>query len=235
MLIFLLSTLLSFSAFAEETFILLDGEKSVAFGPSLDERFSPCSSFKVVLSLIGFESGILQDEEHPCWEFQASYDVYLEKHRANQTPRSWMKYSCLWYSKILALKLGWDELQRAVDLIDYGNKDLSDMAANAVWVSSSLKISPLEQAAFMQKLANDQLPFSSTSLEMTKRLLFREELPNGWKLYGKTGLSTSLDLHHTWFIGWIEKEGRTASFAYLLRDKTVDLEFRTRRVKELLK
>lgn len=69
---------------------------------------------------------------------------------------------------------------------------------------------------------------------MTKRLIFREELPSGWKLYGKTGLSTSFDLQHTWFVGWIEKEGRAAAFAYLLRDKTVDLKLRERRVKELL-
>lgn len=145
-----------------------------------------------------------------------------------------MRYSCFWYSKVLASKLGQGELQRFVDLLDYGNRDLSDTKTDAVWVSSSLKISPREQVAFVQKMISWQLPLSLRSVEMTKRLVFREELPNGWKLYGKTGLSTRFELHHTWFVGWIEKEDRKLPFAYLLRAKTIDFKLREERVKELL-
>ena len=85
------------------------------------------------------------------------------------------------------------------------------------WLSSSLEISPVEQVTFLQNLVNRQLPVSSKAYNITKRIIFVEELPNGWKLYGKTGSCAVMnetrtqklkDKHNEWFVGWIEKEDR---------------------------
>ena len=61
---------------------------------------------------------------------------------------------------------------------------------------------------------------------MTKNILFVEELKNGWKFYGKTGMGSLLnadgtknpDLYHGWFIGWIEKGDRRIIFSNHIED-----------------
>jgi len=65
-------------------------------------------------------------------------------------------------------------------------------------------------------------------------------LPEGWKLFGKTGWSGSdiakdgKTLEHSWFVGWIEKHDSFYPFAYLIRDKKINLDQRIPRVKQLL-
>lgn len=75
---------------------------------------------------------------------------------------------------------------------------------------------------------------------MTKVILFKEELAEGWRLFGKTGWSGSditkdgKTLEHSWFVGWIEKGHHFYPFAYLIRDKKINLDQRVPRVKQLL-
>ena len=84
---------------------------------------------------------------------------------------------------------------------------------------------------------------------MTKRIIFVEELPNGWKLYGKTGFCAVMnetitqklkDKHNEWFVGWIEKEDRVIVFASYIQhwDEYYDLagrEAKTQAREKLLK
>lgn len=234
---------------AEESFLLINGvtnERILEMGPHIQERFSPCSSFKITLSLIGYDVGVLKDEKNPTWDFQEGYDCFLESWKDPQTPESWMKYSCVWYSKVLSLQIGLEKMQSYLTALDYGNCDMSGGLADPgpgvdpAWINSSIKISPQEQVEFIQKMVNGKLPISNHALAMTKAILFKEELPGGWKLFGKTGWSGSditrdgKTLQHSWFVGWIEKEHNFFPFAYLIRDKKINLEQRIPRVKQLL-
>ncbi len=228
---------------AEENFILLNGltdEVVQEFGPSLDERLSPCSSFKIPLSLMGYEAGVLEDTEAPAWDFQEGYDDFLDFWKASVTPLSWMSTSCIWFSKVLSLELGLEVIENDLALFAYGNQDVSfglvgPGPGNPVWVCSSLTISPREQADFVKRMVRRELPLSDHAVEMTKRLVFKEDLSGGWKLFGKTGWSgSSPRLQHGWFVGWIEKQEAVFPFAYLIRAETIDLAHRVPRVKELL-
>ncbi|WP_256439933.1 penicillin-binding transpeptidase domain-containing protein [Candidatus Rhabdochlamydia oedothoracis] len=82
---------------------------------------TPCSTFKIALSLMGYDAGVLQDEKTPTWLFQESYDHFLESWK---TPQSWMKTSCVWFSRILATQLGWENMQKYLSLLEYGNSNL---------------------------------------------------------------------------------------------------------------
>lgn len=232
----------------EENFLLVNGETDeimLELGPHINERISPCSSFKITLSLMGYDAGVLVDENTPVWDFQDGYDDWLESWRAPLSPLSWMRYSCVWYSKVLSLQLGLDKIQSYLDSMEYGNKDMSGGLAepgpgNVAWINSSLKISPKEQVNFIQDMVQGKLPISNHAFEMTKVILFKEELAEGWKLFGKTGWSGSdiakdgKTLEHSWFVGWIEKGHRFFPFAYLIRDKKINLDQRIPRVKQLL-
>ena len=64
-------------------------------------------------------------------------------------------------------------------------------------------------------------------MEMTKVLLFKEELAEGWKLFGKTGMGSMQDedgkhLRFRWFVGWVEKDKAFFPFAYNIREKEIN-------------
>ena len=145
--------------------------------------------------LIGFDSGLLKDETHPLWSLPDGADPYINVCKGDQNPRTWLRDSCLWYSRILTKKLGMKKFQDYVTKFDYGNKDLSgDKEQNNgltnAWLSSSLKISAIEQIAFLQKMLAGKLPIKPHAIAMTKNILFVEELKNGWKFYGKKGIAS---------------------------------------------
>lgn len=233
---------------AEENFILINGmtdEIITELGPHIHKQMSPCSTFKIPLSLMGYDATVLKDESNPIWDFQEGYDDWLVSWRAPQSPLSLMKYSCVWYSKVLSIELGLQKIQSYLASMKYGNQEASGGLAdpghlNPFWINSCLKISPKEQVGFIQKMIRAELSVSSHAVQMTKAILFKEELPEGWKLFGKTGWSGSditkdgKTLEHSWFVGWIEKDQIFYSFAYLIHQKRINLDQRIPRVKELL-
>jgi beta-lactamase class D len=234
---------------AEERFLLINGisgEPVFELGSSLDEPMSPCSTFKIPLSVMGYDAGILKDEQTPIWQFQEGYDDFLDTWKGPLSPQSWMQYSCVWYSKLISCQLGHKKLQDYVTAFAYGNQDMSvgivvPGKADPAWFPSApLKISPKEQVNFIRKMVQNKLPVSNHAIDMTKRILFKEELPQGWKLFGKTGWSGSIGrdddsvLEYAWFVGWIEKDARFFPFAYLIRDKKIVLDQRIPRVKQLI-
>lgn len=234
---FFLSIALICTLFSEENFILINstGEVLQEWGPHIDQRVTPCSTFKIALSLIGFDRGNLKDESTPVYQYQTGYDDFLPIWKNDQTPRSWMQHSCIWYSKLLTQELGMETLQDYLRSFDYGNQDMSGGITKA-WLSSTLAISPREQVGFIQKMITGKLPVSYHSLEMTKKLLFHGEWGNG-KLYGKTGmssLSAKTGLREGWFVGWLENDNETLIFAYNIRAPKIDPALRIPRVKELL-
>jgi beta-lactamase class D len=111
---------------------------------------------------------------------------------------------------------------------------------NVAWINSSLKISPREQVEFIQTMLQGKLSLSPHAVKMTKAIVFKEQLAGGRKLFGKTGWSghditkDGQTLEHSWFVGWVEEGDLFLPFAYLIRDKKIDLAQRIPRVKELL-
>jgi beta-lactamase class D len=252
-LIALLLFLCTFTLSAEENFFLADGktgEKLSAIGSQVYERLTPCSTFKIALSLMGYQEGILKDETQPTWSYQVGYVDYLPSWKVSQTPYSWMKNSCVWYSQKLAFLMGLEKIDAYLTSFDYGNCNMSGDAdawqnpalgiSPRPWICSSLKISPEEQVSFIRKMVRRELTVSNYATQMTKALLFIEELPNGWKLYGKTGAgSISSDKTEDkteigWFVGWIEDDKTFLPFAYCILDKKVDNAQRIPRTKQLL-
>jgi len=247
---FVLMAFLGFSylpLYGEENFILINGSTNEIireFGPNIEERVTPASSFKIVLSLMGYDAGILQDEQVPTWHFQEGYDDFFESWKRSQTPQTWMNCSCIWFSKIIALQLGLETIEQYLSSFEYGNQDFSigmvpPGSTNPAWVSSSLKISPKEQVEFIQKMIREKLLISSNALQMTKNLLFKEEISHGWELFGKTGLGSTVDenskdLKVRWFVGWIESGQNFFPFAYLLQEYEIDALQTVQRVKQLL-
>ena len=226
-ILFLCSLILCVSqAFAAEScFLAKENGKTLKSEGDCSTSWAPQSTFKIPLSLIGFDSNILKSENDPSWSLTDGVDPYINVCKGDHNPRTWMRDSCLWYSRILTNKLGMEKFQDYVTKFSYGNMDLSgdkdqNNGLTQAWVSSSLKISPEGQVDFLQKVVDRKLPISSASYDKTKKIMFIQETAGGWKLYGKTGNGTQLDkdgnktdLQQGWFVGYIEKGNRRIVFA----------------------
>ncbi len=225
-------------AFASELcFIAKENGKILKSEGDCAAQYAPESTFKIALSLIGFDAGILKDEAQPSWSLPEGTDPYINVCKGDHNPQTWMRDSCLWYSRILTTKLGMQKFQEYVIKFSYGNMDLSSGLTNA-WISSSLRISPDEQTTFLQKIVDRKLPISRAAYDKTKKIMFIQEMAGGWKLYGKTGNGRTLDkdgnkteLQHGWLVGYIEKGERRIVFASHIKDsekQNVFASFRAR-------
>ena len=237
----------SFSVLAKTKCMLIVEEDRVLYqAGECEVRHAPNSTFKIAISLMGFDEGILVDETHPELPYQTGYVDWVETWKQPHNPRNWLQNSCVWYSWFVTKHLGIEKLASYLKAFNYGNQDLSgDVGKNNgithAWLSSSLEISPSEQVVFLKKLISNQLPISQHAQTQTKEILWVETLPNSWSLYGKTGsgnvLSTDrtekLDLQTGWFVGWLQKDDRKIVFAHYIEDETPQSSYAGPRAKSI--
>jgi beta-lactamase class D len=201
-------------------------------GNGCEQRFTPASTFKVPLSLIGYDTGFLTDEHLPAIPSREGSTAVDPSSKSTVDPSRWITNSVVWYSQQLTSWLGKERLQRYVSKFGYGNQDLAgnpgmNDGLTQAWLSSSLRISPLEQSAFLQKMVTRQLPVSARAYEMTRRILTVGDLANGWTVHGKTGTGYQMKEDGTpdlgrqigWFVGWASKDRRNIIFVYAVSDE----------------
>lgn len=204
------------------------GERLFRHG-ECDERVTPASTFNIAISLMGYDSAILNDEHAPAWPFKEGYADWNPAWRAETDPTSWIRHSVVWYAQQVTSRLGAARFKRYVESFDYGNQDVSgdrgkDNGLALAWIGSSLKISPREQVDFLRRVVNRNLPLTPKAYDTTARLLKLQTLPGGWEIYGKTGTAAPVlpdgrDDHartYGWFVGWATKGQRTVVFARLV-------------------
>lgn len=225
MFLFCLVASLHASFASEICFLAKENNQVIKIEGDYLTRYAPESTFKIALSLIGFDSGILIDENSPAWPCKPSYDCFLNVWKCDHTPRTWMRDSCVWFSQVLTRTLGMEKFKTYIENFNYGNRNLTgnkgkNDGLTHSWLSSSLQISPDEQTLFLQKIVDQKLPISKASYDNAKKIMFILELAGGWKLYGKTGNGRQQDqngnkteLQHGWFVGYIEKNQRKIVFA----------------------
>jgi beta-lactamase class D len=193
-------------------------------------RVTPASTFKIAISLMGFDSGFLKDEHAPLLPFREGYPDYIASWRTSVDPTSWIKNSVVWYSQQITQSLGQERFQNYVSEFQYGNEDVSgdpgkDDGLTRAWLSSSLKISPMEQLEFLRKLVDRTLPVSPRAVEMTSRVTALGTVGEGWQVHGKTGTGSPVladgthdEAHdYGWFVGWTRKGSRVIVFARLIQ------------------
>lgn len=221
----------SFGYADSSCFMVHDGQTTILQEGDCVTTRSPCSTFKLALSVIGYDSGILLDDVHPTVPFKKGYPDYRDIWKQEHNPRLWLKNCCLWYSQYIAQKLGSKKLKAYLAKLKYGNQDISgDKGENnglkRSWISSSLEISPENQLRFIVDLKDNTLPCSERAQIMTKKIMTREQLPNGWTLYLQTGSGfqrhpvthQKTNLKQGWTVGWIEKGEKVFTFVYYVKE-----------------
>lgn len=193
-------------------------------------RFTPCSTFKIVNSLIALETGVAADTsfaiqydsvEHPLDPALLSSEPF--KHWPHdQTMTTAFRYSVVWYYQEIAKKIGPERMQQYLDSLQYGNEDISS-GIDRFWLGGSLQISSSEQVVLMTELVENRLHgFSVTTQEKVKGLMLLESTPL-YRLYGKTGGGrVGPESTIGWFVGFVEAGPKTYTFALNVFAKSFD-------------
>lgn len=192
-------------------------------------RRPPCSTFKIISSLIALENGILKPEDSTRkWSKEIFWNEDWNK---DIDFREAFRTSCVWYYRQVIDDIGKDIMQKELDNLQYGNCDISDWegrlntnnnnrALTGFWIESSLLISPKEQTEVMERIFGDNSYYSEeTQTELKQVMLVSEQAQTDISVYGKTGMGKAEGIVvDAWFTGFAEdSEGKVYFCVYLGR------------------
>ena len=186
-----------------------------------DSAYLPASTFKIVNSLIGLQTGkIVNDSMVINWD---GVDRGRPECNKDLTMYDAFRLSCPpWYQE-LARQLGKDTMQQWLDTLAYGNKKISRI--DTFWLDNSLKIRPDEQLGLVKRLYFNQLPFHKINQDIVKNAMLFEDNPN-YKLSYKTGWGHRENGNSlAWVVGWIEENKHPYFFVLNIEtpDKNADI------------
>lgn len=188
----------------------LNTSAKTVYGTHADERVNPCSTFKILNSMIALDSDAVHDEnETIAWDgVVREYPAWNRDH----TMRSAIGVSAVWFYQELARRIGEKRMAGMVAKTQYGNMDTSKTLTNFWLGGGSLTISPDEEAAFLKALVEERLPFSTRSMRTVKKIITLEQ-NDGYVFGGKTGSCGGIG----WFVGFREKGESSEVFAFQIR------------------
>ncbi len=180
----------------------------------------PQSTFKIASTLLGLENGILKNEQSKMHYNGTSYS--LAAWNKNVNLKEAFQYSCVWYFNQVVYSATRNNVRQFLQKLSYGNEDLTQWQGNGsnekeelngFWLSSSLKISALEQVQVLAKIFEGQANIDTKHIEILQNIM-RQELA-GQAIYAKTGSNMR---GKSWFVGFVPNKKGKKYFAFYVDD-----------------
>lgn len=200
------------SAGVTGTFVLYDVNAGSFTGHNLTRsrvRFVPASTFKIANSLIGLSVGAVKsvDEVLPYGGEPQPFDTW----ERDMGLREAIALSNVPIYQELARRIGLESMRKSVSILGFGNEDVGETVDN-FWLDGPLRISAVEQAQFLAKLAQGKLPISEDIQASVREIVLLEQ-DKDWQLYGKTGWENAPGRGVGWWVGWVQQNDRVYAFA----------------------
>ena len=220
------------------SFTMLDNGtgKITVYNMSMDTmRTVPGTTFDIINSLIGLETGKVGDEDMIIkWDGIKREDNDWNK---DMDLKQAFKSGAAPYFRETARLIGHDTMKLYVDSLSYGNKN-TDGPIDSFWLDNHLKISPDEQLGLVKRLYFDQLPFRKSVQQSVRGMMLQED-NTAYKLSYKTGIGFDENNNSLgWLAGWIEENRHVYFFVTLLRSKDRNFDMVPARIgitKDILK
>jgi beta-lactamase class D len=178
-----------------------------------DSVYLPASTFKIVNSLIGLETGKIVNEKMVIpWNGVESKRVECDKDLAMTEA---FKVSCVGYYQEVARRIGKDTMQRWLDSLGYGRRLDTPVIqkVDSFWLNNEVKVTADEQLGLVKQLYFDQLPFQKRTHRIVKEVMLMERNAN-YSLSYKTGWGFKENGNSIgWIVGWIEENRHPYFFA----------------------
>jgi beta-lactamase class D len=198
-----------------------------------DSSYLPASTFKIVNSLIGLQTGkITNDSMVIKWDgvkrWNDDWNKDLNMYEA-------FRVSAVNYYQEVARRIGKDTMEFWLDSLKYGAKTAKEKvtiktAVDSFWLDNSLKITADQQLGLVEKLYFDQLPFFKSYQEMVKRAMLFENNTN-YRLGYKTGWGFDEKGNNIgWIVGWIEENNHPYFFVLNLESPDKNFNMTTVRM-----
>ncbi|HEV7781179.1 MAG TPA: penicillin-binding transpeptidase domain-containing protein [Chitinophagaceae bacterium] len=199
-----------------------------------DSNYLPASTFKIVNSLIGLQTGKISGDSMVIkWDGVKRRDAWdkdlimYDAFRVSSVP----------YYQEVARRIGRDTMQFWLDSLGYGTKKITG-PIDSFWLNNTLKIKPDEELGLVKRLYFDQLPFFASYQKIVKRAMLFENNAN-YRLGYKTGWGyTEKGNALGWVVGWIEENKHPYFFVLNIEspDKNIDMvKVRMQMLKDILK
>jgi beta-lactamase class D len=170
--------------------------------------YLPASTFKPANALIGLEVGSIADElEVFHWDGKPKMFTAWER---DHDLGSGMRDRVVWMFQEVARRTGKSRMREWLDRLEYGNRNMNG-GIDQFWLQGGLRISAIEQVAFLHKLAEGRLPATQRAQRLVRDAMSVER-GRGWTLYAKTGTVFGGPDAVMWWVGWIERQGRPEAF-----------------------
>jgi beta-lactamase class D len=203
----------AFAAFRVDDQQLIASDNSRARDPVL-----PASTFKIPNSVIALETGIVADPDKDVFKWDGVTRSIADWNK-DHTLRTAIAVSAVPVYQEIARRIGNERMQKYVDAFEYGNGDIGG-GIDRFWLTGGLRISPLQQIAFVDKLRRGALPVSKRAQELTRDILPVTKAGDSI-IRAKTGLTGVTDTTMTdgaktsvgWLVGWAEKGSAQTVFA----------------------
>ena len=194
-------------------FVLFDQTRNeyIRFNSDLcDSGYIPASTFKIPNALIALQEGIIRDTNQIIkWD---GHEWPIKTWNQDQTLKTAMKYSCVWFFSKIAEKTDMNTYYRYIREFEYGNKNLTGQPYR-FWLAGLLRISANQQIEFLKKFYDYKLPVSEQNVDIVKDIIVLEK-SDSYRLSGKTGGALINDSRYImWLVGYIEKDGKPYFYA----------------------
>jgi beta-lactamase class D len=186
-----------------------------------DSAYTPASTFKIINSLIGLETGVVLDSSTVFkWD---STLVGREECNKDMTMYDAFRLSCVPWYRQLARRVGKPAMQHWLDTLGYAQRYGKFTIGNNLdtfWLDNSAKITADEELGIVKRLYFDQLPFQQRSQRIVKSMMVWEKDAN-YTLSYKTGWGFRENGHPIgWIVGWIEEN--THPYFFVLQLESTD-------------
>ena len=187
------------------------------------EQVSPCSTFKIISTLMGLHNGVLTGPESTMDYSGLTYPVEAWNH--DLTLKEAFQYSCVWYFRQVIDQVGPEETARELAALNYGNQDISQWEGggqnrsaelNGFWIDSSLKISPLEQIEVLRTIFAGDSRYTPEEVAILQEIMLTQD-DGTRQIYGKTGTGFG---ETGWFVGFAQEGEKRTYFAVYLADES---------------
>ncbi len=149
-------------------------------------RYTPASTFKIFNSLVALETGVVRDENEIIkWDGEVRHNKNWNK---DMNLKEAYKVSCVPCYQQLARKVGQTRMQYWLDTVGYGNK-VTTPHIDDFWLEEGLEISPYEQIAFLVRLYNNALPFSTKTMSTVKEVMLVQDVPYIMRAKNRLGVA----------------------------------------------
>ena len=159
-----LGTTGTFVAYKVDDYLIIASDK-VRSG----EGRLPASTFKIPNSVIALETGVVTDPDKDIFKWDG-VTRSIEAWNKDHTLRSAIAVSAVPVYQEIARRIGVERMQKYVDLFDYGNRDIGG-GIDQFWLTGNLRIDPVQQIDFVDRLRRGVLPVSKRSQELTRDIL----------------------------------------------------------------